>query len=46
MGYGKSVQCEFKDIMVMLAQQKFVKIGHIGCSLLRSHGTPQQDLGI
>ena len=46
MGYGKTVQFEFKHIMVMLAQQKFVKIGHIGCSLPRSRGTPQQDLGI
>ena len=38
MGKGKATQLEFKHITVTLAQQKFVKIGHIGCSLPRSHG--------
>ena len=38
MGERKAAQLEFKHITVTLAQQKFVKIGHIGCSLLRSHG--------
>ena len=38
MGKWKNSSVGVKHIMVTLAQQKFVKIGHIGCSLPRSPG--------